>query len=138
MHETTTAPPLAWSRAFPAAPMQIREARRFLADLLNGHPATEDAVLCLSELATNATLHSNSAQPGGQFTVLAGLDSDHLRVEVQDEDGPWTRPAPGDERGHGLSIVSQLARVWGVSGDCHTGWTVWALSGDQRIPHVFK
>jgi len=32
MHETTTAAPLiSWSRAFPATPEQVREARQFLA-----------------------------------------------------------------------------------------------------------
>ena len=49
MHETSTAPPLAWSCAFPATPAQARAARRSLARVLDGHPAADDAVLCLSE-----------------------------------------------------------------------------------------
>ena len=48
----TAAPPLAWSRAFPATPEQVREARRFLAGILGGSPAADDAILCLSDLAT--------------------------------------------------------------------------------------
>ena len=51
MHETSTAPPLTWSCAFPATPAQAREARRSLARILDGHPAADDAVLCLSDLA---------------------------------------------------------------------------------------
>jgi hypothetical protein len=42
-------PPLAWSRAFPAVPAQIGEARRFLAGILAGSPAADDIVLCLSD-----------------------------------------------------------------------------------------
>jgi hypothetical protein len=45
MRETTTAPLIGWSRAFPATPEQIRAARQFLTGILAGHPATDDAVL---------------------------------------------------------------------------------------------
>jgi hypothetical protein len=33
-----------------------------------------------------------------------------------------------------ISIVVGILRIHGTTG----GWTGWALSGDQRIPHVFK
>ena len=126
MSETTTAMPLAWSRAFPATPEQAREARRFLARILDGRPAADDAILCLSEMAANATIHSNSCRPGGYFTVRAEMRGDRLRVEVHDEGGPWTVPPPdGVQHGHGLHIISQLAHAWGISGDSDTGWTVW-------------
>jgi anti-sigma regulatory factor (Ser/Thr protein kinase) len=126
MRETTTARPLAWSRAFPGRPAQAREARRFLAAILDGRPAADDAVLCLSELAGNATIHSQSRKPGGYFTVRAEMHGDHLRVEVHDQGGPWTWLPRGDERhGRGLLIVSELSRAWGRAGDSGTGWTVW-------------
>lgn len=67
MRETSTAPLTGWSRHFPATPEQAGEARRFLAAILDGRPA-DDAILCLSELVTNATIHSRSAQPGGCLT----------------------------------------------------------------------
>jgi anti-sigma regulatory factor (Ser/Thr protein kinase) len=148
MRETTTAPPLAWSRAFPATPAQAREARRFLAAILDGRPAADEAILCLSELVTNATVHSHSGG-GGHYTVRAELHERHLRVEVQDEGGPWAWPRGGsngvvvptllqvqqrgahhlteaDERhGRGLLIVSRLARDWGRHGSSAAGWTVW-------------
>ncbi len=38
----------------------------------------------LSELATNAVVHSRSGQPGGTFTVRAELGAQRLRVEVRD------------------------------------------------------
>ena len=122
---TASAPPRRHRQAFPARADQAREARNFLSAILNGSPAADDAILCLSELATNATLHSRS-RSGGHFIVRAEIHGSRLRVEVQDEGGAWTRPTPGDEQhGHGLHIVSQLARAWGITGDSDTGWTVW-------------
>jgi serine/threonine-protein kinase RsbW len=123
---TGTTLPATWSRAFSATPAQIREARRFLAGILPASPAADDAILCLSELATNATLHSNSGKSGGHFTVRATMPGGRLRVEVQDEGGPWTCPERGDgQHGRGLFIVAELARGWGRTGDSATGWTVW-------------
>lgn len=126
MRETTTAPPLAWSRAFRAAPANVREARRFLAEILENCPVADDAILCLSELVTNAVVHSHSRHAGGIFTVRAEMHGDCVRVEVQDQGGLWTVPLPDDvQRGHGLHLISQLAHTWGITGDSDTGWTVW-------------
>lgn len=50
--------PLIWVRAYPGRADQVREARKFLTNALDSHPAASDAVLCLSELAANAVLHS--------------------------------------------------------------------------------
>ncbi len=80
MREASTAPLIGWSRRFPATPDQAGQARRFLAAILDGHPA-DDAILCLSELVTNATIHSRSAQPGGCLTVRVQRCDDHLRME---------------------------------------------------------
>ena len=105
---------------------QASEARHFLSAILDGHPAADDAVLCLSELVTNACLHSHSGQPGGSFTVRIQLDGGRLRVEVTDDGGPWLWPADSDEQhGRGLLIVTQLATAWGREGDRRAGWTVW-------------
>ncbi|MGI8451316.1 MAG: ATP-binding protein [Streptosporangiaceae bacterium] len=122
------APPIAWSRAFPADALQAREARRFLAALLDGHRAADDALLCLSEVVTNAMVHSRSHEPGGSFTVRAQLHGGCLRVEVTDQGGPWKPPAPAGadgQNGRGLLIVDQLAARWGRTGDQHAGWTLW-------------
>jgi serine/threonine-protein kinase RsbW len=126
-YAVTAAAPGTYARAFSGHADQVREARRFLADTLDGHPAASDAVLCLSELAANAVLHSLSRQPGGQFTVSVRLGyADRFRVEVEDEGGPWTRVNANGEHGRGLFIVSQLARDWGISEDSRaTGRTVW-------------
>lgn len=118
---------IAWSRAFPASPPQIPEARRFLATIVEGWPVADDVLLCLSELATNAVLHSRSREPGGCFSIHVQLHRNHLRVEVCDQGGPWTSRALtdlGQQHGRGLDIVDQLARSWGRSGD-ESGWTLW-------------
>jgi serine/threonine-protein kinase RsbW len=119
--------PRAWSRTFPATPAHVREARRFLASVLANCPAADDTVLCLSELVTNAITHSRSRQPGGHFTVRADMRSEHLRVEVEDQGGPWAQPVRrrDGQHGRGLLIVAQLADDWGRDGDSATGWTVW-------------
>jgi serine/threonine-protein kinase RsbW len=123
----TAAPLTTWSRTFPALPEQVREARRFLAAVLADQDAP-DALLCLSELVTNAVVHSHSSQPGGTFTVRAQLDGQRLRVEVGDQGGPWHPPArvtADEQNGRGLVIVGQLASRWGCEGHSRTGWTVW-------------
>jgi hypothetical protein len=74
MRETITATPaLAWSRTYPGRVDHVGEARRCLAGMLDDCPAAYDAVLCLSELAANAVMHSDSRKPGGLFTVRAGM-----------------------------------------------------------------
>lgn len=87
--------------------------------------AADDAILCLSELVTNAIVHSRSREPDGRFSVRVHLDHGRLRVEVSDQGGPWARPAQTDERnGRGLLIVDQLAHAWGRDGNDQTGWTI--------------
>jgi anti-sigma regulatory factor (Ser/Thr protein kinase) len=114
-----------WSRVFPGTPDQAGKARRFLAAVLEGRPAADDATLCLSELVSNACLHSRSGEPGGQFTVRAELSAKGLRVEVRDGGGPWVWPAEAGEHGRGLLIIGSLARAWGRAGERERGWTVW-------------
>ena len=126
MRETSTAPLIGWSRAFPATPAQVREARQFLAGILDGHKAADDAILCLSELVTNACLHSRSREPGGHFRVRAETRGSHVRVEVTDQGGPWEQTARDDgQHGRGLLVVAQLADDCGRNGDAQTGWMVW-------------
>lgn len=123
---------LAAIAVFPASADQIRQARNFAARLLSGWPVADDAILCVSELAANATIHSDSRKPGGHFTVRAEIrPGERLRVEVQDQGGSWTRrgaqsePSHNGPQGRGLVIVGRLAQDWGRSGDSETGWIVW-------------
>lgn len=134
---------LAAMRVFSASADQVHQARRFTADLLKGWPVADDTVLCVSELATNALLHSASREEGGTFAVhLEAFPGEYIQVAVHDEGGPWIRQEHehGDGRAHGLDIVRQLASQFGVHGDASRGWTVWArlevaehLSGSSRL-----
>lgn len=119
------AAPAVTARVFTGDAGQVREARRFLAGALDGCPAADDALLCVSELATNAVLHSRSGWPGGRFTVCARLREGSLRVAVADEGGPWRQRREGDgQSGRGLLIVRELASRWGRE-EAGPGRTVW-------------
>jgi serine/threonine-protein kinase RsbW len=109
-----------------AHPRQVGAARAFLATVLDGCPAADDAILCISELASNAVLHSASRSPGGTFTVRAAMFDDHVRVEVEDNGGSWEDRLHHDGRPHGLDIVRELASDCGRHGSPLTGWVAWA------------
>jgi serine/threonine-protein kinase RsbW len=120
-----TAKTAVFSRAYLGSPDQIRAVRSDLRGLLDGCPIADDAILCASELAANAALHSHSGLPGGKFTVRATLSpGDYIRIEVEDEGASWTPGARDPERGHGLDIIHSLAADWGIDGDYRTR-TVW-------------
>lgn len=134
-----------WTREFPARPDQVGQARKFLARALEGCPVADDAVLCLSELASNSVLHSSSRKPRGTFTVHAEMQpGGYVRVEVRDEGGPWDEHPRTDERPHGLAIVRGLAADSGIDGNALTGWIAWArldwpgagipLTGEETTP----
>jgi serine/threonine-protein kinase RsbW len=128
-HGSSRTTPLSrmWCREFPAQPEQVGQARRLLANALDGCPVVDEAVLCLSELAANAVLHSKSRAPGGTFTVRAEMaPGHHVRIEVRDQGGPWREHRHDDGRPHGLAIVRGLAAEFGTDGDARTGWIVWA------------
>jgi anti-sigma regulatory factor (Ser/Thr protein kinase) len=107
------------------------EARhRTLAWLLRhpiGEEAAESAVLIISELVTNAVVHSGSSVIG----CTLRLDSGSLHIEVTDQGtGPAAPvvgdPAADDVSGRGLLLVSALAKAWGVTPAMPSGRTVWA------------
>ncbi|MFI6818724.1 ATP-binding protein [Nonomuraea sp. NPDC050328] len=115
---------------FLGSTISILEARRFVSAFLGAWPTLDDAILIVSELATNAIRHSHSGRPGGRFVVTLEVVGSSLRVEVRDEGGP-RRPmlfplCTTEPGGRGLAIVSELSAKWGVAGDDY-GRTVWAV-----------
>lgn len=86
-------------------------------------PVLDEAVLLVSELCTNALLHTASGD-GGTFEVAVYQHSFWLRVEVTD-DGADQSPAVAQaadalaEEGCGLGLVRLLADHWGHCGDHH-------------------
>ena len=132
---TALAAPLSThERTFPARPDQVREARLFMAGILAGGPLADDAVLCVSELASNCVLHSASGRQSGTFAVRAQVRDGHVWLTVVDDADPWGEPTR-DGRAHGLDIVRELASEVGIGGDALTGRAVWArLDGPARRP----
>ena len=116
---------LATSVTYPGAIEHIRIVRADLRAVLNECPMADDVILCASELAANAAIHSRSRLPGGIFTVRVKISPGYVLVEVEDDDGP-SIPAIRDSIGrHGLDIVRALATHWGIGGD-HITRTIWA------------
>jgi anti-sigma regulatory factor (Ser/Thr protein kinase) len=88
----------------------------------------DDAGLVVTELFTNAVLHSGSAHVTCALRVREGL----LHLEVTDQGhgrrGPTVREAgDGEENGRGLVLVDHVAQRWGVRRqEPGPGRTVWA------------
>lgn len=75
----------------------------------------DTAQLLVSELFTNAVLHTNSSRVG--CVLHAG--GSRLRVEVRDDGSGTDMPlpcwaTPEDEHGRGLLLVDTFAEEWGV------------------------
>jgi serine/threonine-protein kinase RsbW len=124
----TTTDAAAWTgawfaQAFPGSPEQVGNVRRAIRFYLGSCPAADDVTLVVSELATNAIVHSRSGH-GGTFVVRAELHSAWVWIEVEDAGGEWIDRGH-DDRPHGLAVVDELAREWGRS-NCPHGRTVWA------------
>lgn len=114
-------------RAFSGCSDQVARARKFVAGELAGCPVADEAVVCVSELATNAIVHTASGD-GGKFEVIVQHWPSLVRVSVLDEGSPGrptVRPLDAEsESGRGLGLVTTIADDWGQSGD-GAGRAVW-------------
>lgn len=113
----STAAPRTSTVTYPGAVDQARNVRAHLRPLLVGCPVADDVLLCASELAANAALHSRSARPGGTITIRAEVRPlEHVLIEVHDDGGPWPEhlryPQPDAERPHGLDVIAALVADW--------------------------
>jgi anti-sigma regulatory factor (Ser/Thr protein kinase) len=119
----------------PRHPASVGLARRRVRDHLAdwGHgpddPGVSDAVLLVSELATNVVRHGPLLEREFEVAVTALADGSCL-IEVSDEGrleprlrvvGEW------EETGRGLHLVENIADAWGVWSRGLHGKTVWAL-----------
>jgi anti-sigma regulatory factor (Ser/Thr protein kinase) len=117
---------------YPGAAEHVRRVRDGLRPLLADCPMADEVILCASELAANAVLHSNSRLPGGTFTVRGEISSGrYARIEVEDNGGPWIPAGSRSPGHHGLGIVDALATDWGIVGKDtnRTAWTVFDWMG---------
>lgn len=130
-----------------ATPASVGVVRRVVDDVLHawGHEGlVDDVALCVTELATNSTLHGAS-----HFEVEVALLGQNIQVSVLD-DGTTSASAiatrvsvsgldaldtdiesPG-MTGRGLFIVSSLAADWGIE-DVERGVRIWALFRPEAV-----
>src|SRR3954451_3356176 len=123
-------------------PASVRTARRFTNDVLSRWGLADlrdDAVLCISELVSNAVVYASSTP------VSLGVSriGSELRLEVRDgrpvdqrfadvvaarkEDHrhhPLLQPVEG---GRGLLLVDKLSNAWGVTSLGEQGKVVWCV-----------
>ncbi|MFH8986893.1 SpoIIE family protein phosphatase [Streptomyces sp. NPDC017940] len=142
-----SAPPSVVRTSLPGNPLAPAAARKFvraaLADRAEpGTPAAtgrtdrlaDDAVLLVSELATNAVVHAGTAveilcrfDPGvpGESTdaVVIEVSDHHPARAVRNEPRPSQPGTP--EYGRGLQLVALLSEAWGITYRSGTK-TVWA------------
>ncbi|MEU9886373.1 ATP-binding protein [Sphaerisporangium sp. NPDC051011] len=113
-------------------------AREFVRKRLgDDHPALDTVTLLVSEVVSNAVVHSNSRN-GGKVTLALADCHDFVHVDVVDaggEEAPRVRDDESGESGRGLLIVQTLASGWGVRQDL-TSRTVWFQVGYEykRVP----
>lgn len=134
---TSAAPPgpaecsLVWRMTFPGLKDQPGRVRLELANVLRAHPNLADILLVVSELCTNAVLHTRSGHQGGTFDVeVTAVGGESLMVAVTDKGASTVprllTPAPTDTHFRGLQVVEGFSHKYGVNGDTE-GRTVWAL-----------
>jgi anti-sigma regulatory factor (Ser/Thr protein kinase) len=113
----------------PGVERSVAHGRRFVRETLGPrHPALEKAAIGVSELATNAIMHTPSGD-GGQITIGVAVNGTFVRVEVTNDGTmagkPRVRHDIDAESGRGILIVDALADAWGVT-ETSGATTVWA------------
>ena len=120
-----SAAPAGATQTFARRAEEVPAARRFVRDVLAGHPSRCDAELLTCELVTNAVQHATDA---ARVTVAVMRLGAIVHVDVID-DGciglPHWREACGhDENGRGFQLVDALAERWGFLRE-RSGTCVW-------------
>ncbi len=109
----------------PPLPASVKRARQFVSGALAElgiASATDDAVLVVSELVTNAVVHA-----GTDITVRVVGGADTARIEIADSspEMPGFRiPNAGARSGRGLLLVEHFTQRWGVE-RTSSGKVVW-------------
>lgn len=113
-------------RLFYGDASSVGEARLFVRDALSETDAPEDvvdsAVVLVSELATDVTLHART-----DVRVTVRFEGESLWAEVKDWDTRLPQDClPPDEAttGRGLQLVDAIASKWGLERD-NEGQVVW-------------
>jgi anti-sigma regulatory factor (Ser/Thr protein kinase) len=121
---------LAWLQ-LPGHTRAVGQARQFAAEVLgDGFSGLDDVLILVSELVSNAVMHTASGD-GGSVALTVSVNRDLVRVEVGDQGGASAPRLADDDGpadvltgGRGLRIVDTLATKWGFEGD-ESGRVVW-------------
>ncbi|WP_404192575.1 ATP-binding protein [Streptomyces tauricus] len=126
MHEYTSTARV-WGLTCPGFPEEVSRARRWTRDILRGSPLADDAEVIVSELSTNAILHTASGRQSGSFHLALAISPQMVALSVTDGGGTGRAPKVEHqdqeaEHGRGLSMVSAIAHrvVVHDSDDGHT------------------
>ncbi|WP_323135497.1 ATP-binding protein [Streptomyces beihaiensis] len=91
------------------------------------------AALVVSELVTNAIVHTASRRIHCELNELRDSAGERVRIAVRDEGHvpgyvrPQSRVAPGEEYGRGLLLVAAVSSAWGAQeAGTGPGLLVWA------------
>ncbi|MEU2719295.1 ATP-binding protein [Streptomyces smyrnaeus] len=116
---------------FRISKVSVPKAREHVRQVLRawklGH-VSDDAVLLVSELATNVVAHA--AQGIGEYFELALRRRDGVLVLEVSDSYQWEmpelrKPGPEETSGRGLLLVDALSQAWGVRPRAGAGKTVW-------------
>lgn len=117
----------------PCGPEAAGQARRIVAEACTradiSSDARDSALLCTSELVTNALVHGRS-----DVRLVVRSSPRRLRIEVGDDNSRHPHLQPVDDGaldGRGLFIVDLLASRWGVRDDA-IGKVVWFELVDEH------
>ncbi|MFI6375139.1 ATP-binding protein [Streptomyces sp. NPDC050546] len=113
MHEYTSTARV-WGLTCPGFPEEVSRARRWTRDILRGSPLADDAELIVSELSSNAILHTASGTASGSFHLALAVSRQVVALSVTDAGGTGMSPKvehqdQDAEHGRGLGMVSALA-----------------------------
>jgi anti-sigma regulatory factor (Ser/Thr protein kinase) len=121
-------------KEWPGEARHVREVRQFVARSLVHHgleAVMEDAVLVVSELATNAVVHARTP-----FRVSLSRADEELLLEVADASTTQPRTVGSEPlalSGRGLSIVGTVSQAWGVQNTANGVKKVWASLPTPRV-----
>ena len=128
-------------------PASVAQARTLVRRELAGHPDTaEDAALAVSELVTNALMHTRSGDGGVVVLVVITDGPEAAVVGVRDDGGTGTGEPTATgagqlaEHGRGLALVAAVTSGWWTQRAGTGRWTWFRISygSDQTRPAAIE